>query len=456
MQTTDFSYKWWALIGLSLLSFTVFLDFTIVTTAIPFIQKDMHASILELQWVTNIFGMITSMFMIAAGRSGDLFGRKKVFYTGFFLFGVAAIGAAISHTMDWLIFFRGVQGFAAAIIATVGVALLPQAFPEKEQTRAIGIFSAFNGAGLALGPFVGGLLISVLSWRWVFWVNIPIIIIGLLCCAFTLKSSPLPNHKIKLDWWGLILLIVGLGCLIYGIIAGEQQGWNILSTWIFIGVGILALLLLIIVENKVEQPLLDFSLFKNPQASLAMLVCMTAGLVVFVLIFFDPLYLNLIRKQEAILVGITLLTIPAVLVIMSLFWEKLVKKINVITLLLYGIGIALLATLCHAFFTPTITIFFVLLGLIPLGYTWGISNIGTITALSQVVPSEKMGGAIGTMFTFWNLSGSIFLALATVIFHWRQHGVMTVDSFMNGFHWVAWCSAAVMFIILLAGLALRR
>ena len=249
-----FPYKWWALIGISLLSFTAYLDYTIVATALPFIQKELNASVLQLQWVMNIFVMVLCMFMIISGQSGDILGRKKVFYFGFFLFAIAAIGAGAAPTMHWLIFFRAIQGFAGAIIITLGVALLPQAFPANEQTRAIGIFSAFNGAGLALGPFLGGLLISTLSWRWVFWINIPIIVAGVLCCSFSLKPSPKPEHNTKVDWMGLILLIVGLGSLVYGIIHGEQMGLYLPLTQITIIGGVIALVLLIIVENRITHP----------------------------------------------------------------------------------------------------------------------------------------------------------------------------------------------------------
>src|SRR3989338_10072891 len=111
--------KWFSLIGLSLLSFTAFLDYTIVATALPFIQKELNATILQLQWVMNIFGMILCMFMIAAGLAGDLFGRKKIFFFGFVLFSIAAFGAGSAQTIQWLIFFRDIQGFSGAIIFTI-------------------------------------------------------------------------------------------------------------------------------------------------------------------------------------------------------------------------------------------------------------------------------------------------------------------------------------------------
>jgi MFS family permease len=198
--------------------------------------------------------------------------------------------------------------------------------------------------------------------------------------------------------------------------------------------------------------LLDLSLFKSAHASLAVLVCITAGLVVFVLMFFDPLYLESIRQQDAFIVGLTLLCVPVAQVIISLLWEKIMKKFKVLDLLLLGLLLPLLAAVCHAFFSPSITILFVLLVLVLMGYTWGIANTGTITALTQAVEPQKMGGAIGTMFTFWNLCGSIALALATVVFHWQE----STSNFMNAFHWVAWCTAGVMLVIFLVGLRLRK
>lgn len=502
MEVENFKYKWWALIGLSLLSFTAFLDYTIVTTALPFIQKDLHATVLELQWVMNIFAMILCMFMIIVGLLGDILGRKKVFYVGFIVFGIAALAAGAAPNIHWLIFFRAVQGFGAAIIFTIGVALLPQAFPRHEQTRAIGIFSAFNGAGLAVGPFLAGVLISLSDWRWVFWINIPIILVGVVFCMFSLKPSPKVTHEGKIDWLGLILLIVGLGCLVYGIIEGGQIGWSLPLTWVNLGIGVIALTLLIVVETQVKQPLLDLSIFKNPHANLAILVCIIAGLITSVFMFFDPLYLKLMRNQDAFIVGLTLLSVPIVQVAISLYLEKLVDIFGIFNLIIGGLGIAILSAICHAFFTPTLSIYFILFALMLMGYTWGIANAGSISAVHESIPLEKLGSSIGTIFTFWNLSSSIFLALSSVIFHWResialnselaklnvhlsveqQQQVNTLisnpdqansilaqfsgvnangitqafySSFMSGFHWIAWCSAGVMLIAFLLSLKLR-
>lgn len=468
--------QWLALVGLSLLSFTAFLDYTIVATALPFIQIELHASVLQLQWVMNIMLIVLCMFMIVSGQAGDLFGRQKIFYLGFILFAFAAIGAGWAPTIQWLIFFRGIQGLGAGIIFTLGVSLLPQAFPEKQQTFAIGIFSAFNGAGLALGPFLGGLLITFLNWRWVFWINIPIIVVGISCCLFTLKSAPPLLKKPPIDWLGFILLTTGLGCLIYGLIAGEQMGWGKPEVLILLLVGVVALLCLLKVEARNTHPLLDLSIFKNPLTLIAIYVCIDAGIITSVFLFFDPLYLKIIRQQSAFFVGLTLLAVPLVQIAISLFLEQLLGAFGLLHLLLWALLLALLSAICHMFFTPSSHIIFVLIALMLMGYTWGIGNAGIISAVHTSTPPEKMGTVIGTIFTFWNLSGAISLALASVLFHWRverfnedrsqdilQHIGNNLSStntlhhlaFMQGFHWVATASAIVMLIFFLLAVAIK-
>ncbi len=422
MQPDIFRFKWWALIGLCLLSFTAFLDFTIVNTALPFIQKHFHCSVIQLQWVTNIFCMLTSMFMIAAGRCGDMWGRRKVFYFGFIAFAVAAIGAATANSIEWLIFFRGLQGFAAAIIFTISVSLIPHTFPEKQHNKAIGVYSAITGAGLALGPLVGGILISLFSWRAVFWVNIPIIIVGLIFCSFSLRETPKPIEKIRFDLKGLLLLIIGIGGVVYGIIHGEQYSWTLTSTWYYLIAGILAFVLLFFIEPRIKHPMLELSIFKNKGAALAIIVCVTAGMVSYVLFFFDPLYLGIIRNEPALIIGILLFTVPFVQVLLSTFLQTALKLSRGITgLLLVGLSTAVIASIGHLFVTNHLeSLIFLLLAFIFMGMSWGIANAGSIVSINQSVEPQRIGGTIGTVFTTWNIAGSVLLAIATAIFHSRE------------------------------------
>ena len=249
MKNDRFRFKWWALLGLSLLAFTAYLDATIVNTALPFIQTALKADIFQLQWIANIFTIILSMTMIAIGKIADLWGRKKIFYFGVVIFAIAAIGAGLSQTVEMLVFFRGLQALGASTVFIASAALLSDVFPERERIKAISIFGGVTGFGLMIGPFLGGILIGSLGWRWVFWINLPLIAAGLVACSFSLKGPSHEKHSIKVDWWGLILLIFGLGALMYGIIAGAQGNWKSILAWTFLAAGVCALILLIILDE---------------------------------------------------------------------------------------------------------------------------------------------------------------------------------------------------------------
>ena len=288
-KNNQYRHKWWALLGVSVLAFTAFLDATIVNTALPFIQTALHADILQLQWIANIFTIILSMTMIAVGKFADLWGKKRVFYIGVVLFAIAAFGAGLSNSVQMLVFFRGLQSFGAATIFIASAALLSDVFPAHQRVKAISIYGGVTGFGLMIGPFLGGILIGLLSWRWVFWVNLPLIAVGLAACSFSLKNVLHVKHSVKIDWQGLSLLIFGLGSLMYGIIASAQANWASPSAWVFLVLGIIALLVLIIVDEVRKNPLLDLHIFKQNLIVLAALSCALAGVASTVFMFFDPL-----------------------------------------------------------------------------------------------------------------------------------------------------------------------
>jgi MFS family permease len=155
--------NWLALIGVSILSFTAFLDFTIVNTALPAVQMDLHVSVLKLQWIVNIYAIVLSMLMIMAGKFSDIFGKRKIFYIGALIFIIAGLGAGFAPNINILIFFRAVQGIAGAIIFIGGISLVPSLFPNGNQAQAIGVYSAITGLGLGIGPFLAGILVSTLN-----------------------------------------------------------------------------------------------------------------------------------------------------------------------------------------------------------------------------------------------------------------------------------------------------
>jgi len=425
-----FRFKWLALLGVSLLAFTAFLDATIVNTAIPFIQTALKANILQLQWIANIFTIVLSMTMIAIGKLADLWGRKKVFYYGVVVFGIAAFGAGLSTTVEMLVFFRGLQAIGASTVFIASAALLSDVFPEHQRVRAISIYGGVTGFGLMMGPFLGGILISLLGWRWVFWVNLPLIGVGLAACSFSLRGHPQAKHEVKVDWWGLILLIFGLGALMYGIIGGAQADWSSTWAWVFLLTGIGALVLLIILDELRANRLLDLPIFKEKLIVLAALSCALAGVVSTVFMFFDPLYLRVLRDLSPFLIGLLIAVIPAAQAMISFVFDRSVKLLGVANLLLISTVAAFFAVVLHRFIYEYTPILFLILPFFLLGVNWGLSNAAMITAVNQVIAPKKIGAALGTIATIWNIVGCILLATSTAIFHFIE----TRTSFLPAFH----------------------
>ncbi len=439
-----YHFKWWALLGVSVLAFTAFLDATIVNTALPFIQRAFNVDILQLQWVSNIFTIILSMTMIAIGKLADVLGRKKVFYFGVVIFAVAALGAGLSQTIELLIFFRGLQALGASILFIASAALLSDVFPEHQRVKAISIYGGVTGFGLMIGPFLGGILIGLLGWRWVFWVNLPLIALGLSACSFSLRGISHATHSIKMDWLGLFLLIAGLGTLMYGIIAGAQSQWASVAGWVFLSIGAAALIALIILDEFRKNPLLDLHIFNEKLIILAALSCALAGVVSTVFMFFDPLYLRILRQLSAFHIGLLIAVIPAAQALMSFIFERTVKRFGCANLLFFSVLAAFVAVGLHRLIQIDTSLYFLILPFFLLGINWGLSNSAMITAINQTISPRHIGAAIGTIATIWNIVGSLLLAASTAVFH----SVEIRSSFLPAFH------SAVTFNLIFAAILL--
>jgi MFS family permease len=435
--------KWIALVGISLLAFTAFLDVTIVNTALPFIQQTFKSSVLELQWITNIFIMVLAMTMVAVGRLADLYGRKSIFYMGVAVFALGAIGAGLSPTIGWLIFFRAIQGLGGSILFVSSVALISEIFPKHEHGKATSIYTGITGLGLAIGPVMGGLLVGSLGWRWVFWVNLPFIIVGGLCCATCLKLAAHIKPSTVIDKKGLALLVLGLGAFIYGIIQAPDRAPYF---WAFLLAGIALLVLFFFMERKSEHPLIDFSIFKNKLILLCALNTAAAfGCVVYM--FFDPLYLRNLRGLSAYEIGFMIVAIPVGQVVVSLFFSSLLKWLGVYKIQLLSIFFALLSIVLHRFIEAPTPLFWLLVPFFAVGINWGLVNTGVISGVNHGSPPAKVGEAIGSVFTMWNITGSIFLAISSGIFHLGEK-----TSFMAGFH--SMTNVNILFAALFFGAAL--
>jgi nitrate/nitrite transporter NarK len=238
----------------------------------------------------------------------------------------------------------------------------------------------------------------------------------------------------------------------YGIIESAQANWHSLLGWILLGSGIAALILLIILDEIRKNPLLDLHIFKDKLITLATLSCALGGVASTVFMFFDPLYLRILRQLSAFHIGLLIACIPAAQALISFIFSRAVKRFGVAKLLFFSISAAVCAAILHRFIQADTPLLFLILPFFLLGINWGLSNAGMITAVNQVITPRKIGTAIGTIATIWNVTGSIMLAASTALFN----AVEIRSSFLPAFHSAILFNSAFGMLILLSAIWVYR
>lgn len=411
------SNKWLAFIGIALLSFGCYLDYTVVNIALPTIQNEMHVSLLSLQWVMNIYFLALCALATIMGRLGDLFGRRRIFYIGTIIFGIASLVAGFAHSILWLILGRFLQGVGAAIVFPVGLSLLPDSFPEHERGKSIAWLGSVGGIALALGPVLGGLIVTYLGWRWIFFINLPILLLGYFCSRKVIKESFSENAKMDLDWQGAILLAFTTSGIVLGLIHSENSGWINFVTIIYFIAAIISVVFLIKVERNQKNPLINFKDFSNYFFYSGAVFVFLAGVLSAVALFFDPLYLQIIRNQSPQTTGFILFLIPAAVLCSAPIMGWLSSRYGIINTILFGLVISFVAGLLHLFFNSTTSYFYIAFAFICLGFMWAMGNTVPIMAAQTAAGTERAGAASGTMVTLFSMGGSIGLAIVVVVYN---------------------------------------
>lgn len=406
-----------ALVGICIVGFVAFLDFTIVNVALPIIQKELQVPVTKLQWLISLYFITVSMFMIVMGRLGDLYGVRLLFILGAIGFIVASLVCGVATNIDMLIGGRIFQGIAAAILYTIGAALVAYIFPEgHERNKAMGIYGAVNGVGIAVGPTLGGFLIGILSWRWVFLINVPIGLVGLIVCFKYLHVEQKLSRALKIDWRGMILVGVTIISISLGFINATKYGWHSQNSWFYFLVFIIALPSLIFIEKRHPQPLLQLEFFKRPSVIAGMILCSSGGLITTIMLFFNPLFLHAIKQQSAMTMGLTLFAIPLMSFLVPMIISHVLRHLAKVWLVVISLSIAICACLLALTFTQTTSLMVILMTFLFVGASWGIVNVMSALIAQDGAASNETGAVVGTVFTSFNIVASVGLALAVTIF----------------------------------------
>jgi EmrB/QacA subfamily drug resistance transporter len=409
--------KWLGLIGISIAGFLGCLDLTIVNTALPSIQSNLKISVTQLQWVMTSLLLALTAFMVISGKLADLYGRKLCLVLGIILFAVSSLGVALAPDIHFLIFFRFLQGISIAFLYTAPVALIPSLFPEHQRGRATGLLIGANGLGLAIGPVIGGLIVSSLGWRWIFFINPPIILISFLLCWKNLTESKSQVANKKIDWWGFILLLIAIPSLILALVQGEAWGWLSIQIITLFIIAIIGLIVFYIVESRITSPIIEFHLLANRIFFIGLTANFALALFYAIDFFLIPLYLHYIHGQTGYQIGLSLLPATFMVSALSSVTGKIVDKKGPKGVLCVGLIMFTISALLQLQFGVQSPIYLLLFSYLIFGVGWACILSPSIVAALSSLPKESIGVGMGTIGTLHNLGGAIGLALGTLIYN---------------------------------------
>jgi EmrB/QacA subfamily drug resistance transporter len=402
--------RWFVLVLVCIAQFMVILDATIVNVALPSIQNGLHFTTSSLQWIVNAYTLVFGGFLLLGGRASDLFGRQRLFIAGVIIFTAASLMNGVATSSGMLVGGRALQGFGAALVSPAALSIVTTTFAEgAERTKALGVWSAIAAGGSAVGLIVGGMLTEWLSWRWVFFINLPIGIAAALLSLRFVPNSRAEEKPDTADIAGAVSVTGGLLVLVYALVKAQSYGWGSGKT---IGLGALALALLVsfvLVELRSKAPLIRLGIFKlrSLSGSNAAMLFVFSGL--FAMFYFASLYLQQVLGYGPLRAGFAFLPFTFGIVIGAGGAQQLIQRIGIRTVTYIGltlgvIGLALFTQLpTHGSYLvnvfPTIVIVSIGMGLafVPLTLlaTTNVDDADAGLASGLFNTSQQVGGALG-------------------------------------------------------------
>jgi EmrB/QacA subfamily drug resistance transporter len=405
----------WVLATTILGSSMAFIDGTVVNVTLPVIQQKLHASAAQAQWVVEAYTLFLSAFLLVGGSLGDRFGRKRVFAIGASLFAAASMLCGLSPSAEALIVARGLQGFGAALLVPGSLAILSAHFGERERGRAIGTWSGFTAMTTTAGPVLGGWLVQHASFRWVFFINVPVAAAVLMLARWKVTESRDPEATGPLDWRGAALAALGLGSLVYGLISFSSPAHRIRAI-VAAASGALLLSIFARVEHKAPSPMLPLSLFRSKPFRGANLVTLFLYAAMGATLFFWPFTLIGVQGYSPAAAGAAMLPLVLMVFALSRWSGALVdrygaRKPLIVGPLVAGVGFFLFAVPgLHGRYVSTYLLPTVVLGL---GMTISVAPLTTVVMSS--VPASHAGTASAVNNAVARTAGLLAIAVLGIV-----------------------------------------
>lgn len=419
-EAIDYSRKWFVMAAIAMSIFLGTIDGSIVNIAQPTLVRVFQADLAIVQWVTLAYLLVITTLLLSVGRLADIYGKKSLFVWGVVIFTVGSVLCGLAPTIEWLVALRVLQAIGAAMITALGAAIVTSSFPPEERGRALGITGAVVSMGIIAGPTLGGVIIDALSWHWIFFVNLPVGIVGWFLAVRYIPHDTPPGGQ-RFDLAGAITLGISLLALLLALTVGQETGFTsppivaLFVSWLILFV------VFITVEWRTAQPMLDLRLFRNPLFA----VNVVTGFITFLAIagpgLLMPFYLQNVLGYSTSNIGLLLAVVPIGLGIMApiagslsdRFGSRPITLLGLVTLLL---GYSAISTLGVA----TSTLGYIL-RFIPIGIGMGIFQSPNNSAIMGSVPRSQLGVASGLLSITRTLGQTVGLALVGALWAGRVY-----------------------------------
>jgi EmrB/QacA subfamily drug resistance transporter len=430
--------------------FMTIVDLTIVNVALPTIGSKLHFSEANLQWVVTAYGLTFGGFLLLGGRAADLLGRRRVLMVGLAVFTAASLACALATTDSFLIAMRGVQGLGAAIVLPAALSIVMNMFEEgAERNKALGVWGGIGAGGATVGLIAGGLLTRYIGWEYIFFLNVPIGAAALLLAPRIVPESRLDVARRRYDPFGAITVTGGLVLLVYALSKAPQDGWGSVRTIAMLTTAAVLVGAFLLIEQRVEAPLLPLRIFRSPTLAGANAVGLLLGGSFFAFIFVGTLYMQQVLGYSAIKTGLAWLAASVTSVALAGVSQALVTRVSVKLVMATGMGLIgggiLWATSApvHGHFWNDLAGPFFVAGA---GTAFAFIPV-SIAALAGVAEHEG-GLASGLLNTSQQIGGAIGVAIASTVaathFKTLVHaGTATPAALSGGFQWALWVCGAI-------------
>jgi EmrB/QacA subfamily drug resistance transporter len=395
MQKVDFSRKWWVMLSVAMGTFLCTIDGSIVTVSLPTLEKTWHTSFATVQWVVVAYLLVITSLMLGMARLGEMYGKKRVYMPGMVIFTGASVLCGLSPTVEFLIGFRALQGIGAAMIMSLGMAIVTEAFPPSERGRALGIMGTVVSVGISIGPTLGGLLIGTVGWRAIFLVNLPVGLIGLYLVRLNVPDYRPPSGQ-RFDRMGAAVLFVTLAMFASGLTFGPDTGWDDLRILGLLIGSVVGLFAFLYVESHAAYPMVDLRLFRNLLFSISLMTGFI-GFIVITGMFVLPFYLEIVKGYDVKHVGLFQTVVPIMLGITAPIAGSLSDRYGSRGISLIGLIIMVVGCWTISTIKMDTSALGYIIRVLPLGLGAGLFQSPNNSAIMGSVPRERLGVASGLL-----------------------------------------------------------